>query len=109
MRKAALVGHREGGTRAAFCSGMYCKSVKRHAKYECGGGEELETRACSYGEFYVGMLECLLHYHERATMPVGQNLCKEMGTEKCPGRLATDQYAEALREAIRCIRIVHGL
>ena len=35
MRKAALVGHREGDTRAAFCSGMYCKGVKRHAKYAC--------------------------------------------------------------------------
>lgn len=60
-------------------------------------------------EFDIQMLECLLHYHERVTMPVGQNLCKEMGTEKCPERLATDQYAETLREAIRCIRIVHGL
>lgn len=59
--------------------------------------------------FDIQMLECLLHYHERVTMPVGQNLCKEMGTEKCPERLATDQYAEALREAIRCIRIVHRM
>lgn len=69
----------------------------------------MEIRACGYGEACVGMLECLLHYHERATMPVTQDLCAKMGTEKCPERLATDQYAEALREAIRCIRIVHGL
>ena len=69
----------------------------------------VEPRECSYEEFCVGMLECLLHYHERGTMPVGQNLCKEMGTEKCPERLVTDQYAEVLREAIRCVRIVHDL
>ena len=43
MRNAALVGHREGGPRAAFCSGMYCKGVKRHAKYQCRiGGEMVE-------------------------------------------------------------------
>ena len=82
----------------------------RHAKYQCRiGGEMVEPRECSYEEFCVGMLECLLHYHERVTMPVGQNLCKEMGTEKCPERLVTDQYAEVLREAIRCVRIVHDL
>ena len=42
VRKAALVGHREGGTRAAFCSGMYCKGVKRHAKYACRIGGEMD-------------------------------------------------------------------
>ena len=89
---------------------MYLRKHPANTKYECRiGGEKVEIRDCSHEEFCVGMLECLLHYHERVTMPVGQNLCKEMGTEKCPGRLATDQYAEVLREAIRCIRIVHGI
>ena len=60
-------------------------------------------------EVRLNVLQGLLHYHERVTMPVGQNLCKEMGTEKCPERLVTDQYAEVLREAIRCVRIVHDL
>ena len=42
VREAALVGHREGDTRAAFCSGMYCKGVKRHAKYACRIGGEMD-------------------------------------------------------------------
>ena len=44
VRKAALVGHREEGTRAAFCSGMYCKGVKHHAKYACRGGGEADEK-----------------------------------------------------------------
>ena len=42
VREAALVGHREGDTRAAFCSGMYCKGVKRYAKYACRIGGEMD-------------------------------------------------------------------
>ncbi len=34
----------KGGTRAAFCSGMYCKGVKRHAKYACRRGGEADEK-----------------------------------------------------------------
>ena len=54
-------------------------------------------------EWYTYVLRCLLHYHERMTMPLkGRVDCRiAVGFE--------DGYADTLREAIRCIEIVHGL
>lgn len=63
----------------------------------------------SKAEYDITMLTALLHYHERISMPIGQGICKQLNEEICPGKLAIDQYSEALREAIRCIRIVHKL
>lgn len=68
-----------------------------------------ELHEVSRAEYDIYILTCLLHYHERMTMPVGQDMCQKLADGKCPGNLVTDQYAEALREAIRCIRTVHGL
>ena len=63
----------------------------------------------SEAEYDIGLLQCLLHYHERVTAPVGQDACQALADGKCPGTLALNQYSEALREAIRCIKIVHGI
>ena len=63
----------------------------------------------SKAAYDIQMLECLLHYHERITAPVGQDACQPLADGKCPGTLILDQYSGALKEAIRCIRIVHGL
>lgn len=68
-----------------------------------------ELHEVSRAEYDIYILTCLLHYHERMTMPVGQDMCQELADAKCPGNLVLEQYAEALREAIRCIRTVHGL
>lgn len=68
-----------------------------------------ELHEVSRAEYDIYILTCLLHYHERMTMPVGQDMCQKLADGKCPGNLVLDQYAEALREAIRCIRTVHGL
>lgn len=62
----------------------------------------------SKAEYDIGLLRCLLHYHKRVIVPVGQDVCQALADGKCPGTLALDQYSEALREAIRCIKIVHG-
>lgn len=48
MRKAALVGHREGGTRAAFCSGIAIArawGVTQSMRKEGGEGVELSLKA----------------------------------------------------------------
>lgn len=64
-----------------------------------------KTRA----EAAVHYLTGLLHYHERITMGV-------MGTEMPDGTLEVfpyeqllDGYADALREAIRCVKQVNDL
>lgn len=60
-------------------------------------------------EYSVHILTCLLHYHERMTM--GEvSMMKPDGTSMTiqSGTLFTG-YAEALREAIRCIKEVHGI
>ena len=69
----------------------------------------MELHEIGKAEYDIYILTCLLHYHERMTMPVGQGLCQEMAEGKCPGKPVLDQYADALREAIRCIKKVHGL
>lgn len=77
--------------------------------YMTMGVEEMELHEVSKAEYDIYILTCLLHYHERMTMPVGQGLCRELAEEACPRSLVQDQYAEALREAIRCIKEVRGL
>ena len=52
---------------------------------------------------HIQILTGLLHYHERMTLPL-------RSVDECRYASAfTDYYAEALREAIRCIEQVHGL
>lgn len=68
-----------------------------------------ELHEVSKAEYDIYILTCLLHYHERMKMPVGQDMCQELAEGKCPKNLVQDKYAEALWEAIRCIRIVHDI
>lgn len=94
----------KGGTRAAFCSGMYCKGVKRHAKYACRiGGEMVDNRT----EVRLNVLQGLLHYHERM-MAVGIRMQDPNGTETEVPIEKLYVYADALREAIRCVKLVNG-
>ena len=81
-----------------------CRQVRRDI-----GREKMELHEVSKAEYDIHILTCLLHYHERMTMPVGQDFCQTLAEGGCPGNLVLDQYAEALREAIRCIKTVHGL
>ena len=61
-------------------------------------------------EYSVHILTCLLHYHERMTMPVGQDFCQKLAEGQCMAKpMILDAYSGALREAIRCIKEVHGL
>ena len=83
-----------------------------------GAGAELtvigEPTQCSKAEFHRHILRGLLHYHER--MMFGRYRCPGTNCEtvdkcelegKCPNVVLMDVYAEALKEAIRCIEIVH--
>lgn len=57
----------------------------------------------SKSDFQIHLLRCLLSYHRRATLHwdrAGGFATAEM--------VLTDQYAEALQEAIRCMEKVHG-
>ena len=74
----------------------------------------METgKNCGQAEFHRHILRALLHYHERVMndrCPGDHGSgCEAMKqTEgRCPKAVFTDVYAEALREAIRCIEIVH--
>lgn len=68
-----------------------------------------------HAEFQRHILRSLLHYHERMMMdhrkcPGGEcrkvDECREFDGD-CPNSVFIDGYADALREAIRCIEIVH--
>ena len=54
-------------------------------------------------------LRALLHYHERALDGMNVLHCGGAKTEdgKCPATYMLDAWGEALREAIRCVAIVH--
>lgn len=64
-------------------------------------------------EAHRHLLRCLLHYHERMMLGTifdagsGGELCSRPGEGQCARVIFQDGYAEALREAIRCIEIVH--
>lgn len=63
-------------------------------------------------EVHLHTLRSLLNYHERMmlpkrTCPAGHCDTAEKCEGKCPNSLFIDYYAEALKEAIRCIEIVH--
>ena len=62
-------------------------------------------------EMHLHTLRSLLNYHERM---MGTRSCPDKSCEtakkldgRCPKTLFLDLYAEALKEAIRCIEIVH--
>lgn len=71
-----------------------------------------EIKVCSRAEYQRHVLRSLLHYHERMMMndscPASHG-CKNADVleGKCPKTVFLDSYAEALKEAIRCIEIVH--
>lgn len=67
----------------------------------------MEIAEVSKWEYQIGLLKCLLHYHERVTAPVGQEVCRGLTDGGCPEAHVLEQYAEALREAIRCMEAVH--
>ena len=68
-------------------------------------------------EWHIIVLRGLLHYHERMMLhrdcPAGSgdSTCehKAQAGGRCPNSVFIDSYAEALKEAIRCIEIVHGI
>ena len=70
---------------------------------------------CSNADSHRHILRCLLHYHERMMMlheqcPGGHcDTATKAGMPEgvCVKKLLWDPYAEALKEAIRCIEIVH--
>lgn len=66
--------------------------------------------------YQIHVLRCLLNYHERMMMdhrkcPGGHcetaDKCEAL-EGNCPNTVFIDCYADALREAIRCIEIVHN-
>ena len=62
--------------------------------------------------YYRHILIGLLHYHERMMIPhskcPSESCDKTRHTDgKCPNAVFMDIYSEALKEAIRCIEIVH--
>lgn len=72
-------------------------------------------KPCTKADTHRHILLSLLHYHERMMLgrdqcPGGScdavDQCPEM-EGKCPNAVFVDVYAEALKEAIRCIEIVH--
>ena len=59
-------------------------------------------------EVRLSVLQGLLHYHERM-MAGGVRMQEPNGTEKeVPVEKLYDGYADALREAIRCVKLVNG-
>lgn len=67
---------------------------------------------CSTPEMHLHTLRSLLNYHERMMLtkgkcPAGHCDTAQKCEGKCPTVLFIDCYAEALKEAIRCIEIVH--
>ena len=67
---------------------------------------------CSHAEFQIHVLRGLLHYHERMMMghrkcPCGDCEASKYTDGDCPTAVVLDAYSDALKEAIRCIEIVH--
>lgn len=60
-------------------------------------------------EYSVHILTGLLHYHERMTMGVVEATGADGASVTIQGGTLYTGYAEALREAIRCIKEVHGM
>ncbi len=62
-------------------------------------------------ESHLSILRGLLNYHERMMAfrdcPAGECKNTECTGGKCPNTVFIDTYAEALREAIRCVEIVN--
>ena len=77
--------------------------------------KELIVKLCTTADSHRHILLCLLHYHERMMLLYGQcpggqcEAATEVGLPegRCIKTLFGDPYAEALKEAIRCIEIVH--
>ncbi len=68
---------------------------------------EQEKKKVGKGESCRHILLCLLHYHERMMM-FAATPCGGLDDNLCPARMQADWYAEALREAIRCVETVHA-
>lgn len=67
----------KGGTRAAFCSGMYCKGVKHHAKYACRiGGEMVLIKLLIGTGLYVGALVSNVYWLVKHIASAGEEVRK---------------------------------
>ncbi len=60
-------------------------------------------------EYSVHILTSLLHYHERMTMGMVEATGTDGASVTIRGGTLYAGYAEALREAILCIKEVHGM
>lgn len=60
-------------------------------------------------EAAVHYLTSLLHYHERVMAGVSGVMEPDGTATEVPHKLLFDGYADALREAIRCVKRVNGL
>lgn len=65
-------------------------------------------RGLSKEEMAVVHLRMLLHYHERMMMG-NMSGCKTQIGGRCAREVMADSYADTLREAIRCVKIVNQL
>lgn len=65
--------------------------------------EVSSVKEVSKSDFQIHLLRCLLSYRMRTTLH--WNIAGCSGTAEIA---LTDQYAEALQEAIRCMEKVHG-
>lgn len=70
-----------------------------------------EVTSMNKTESHLSILRGLLNYHERMMSfrecPAGECEKTECTDGKCPNTVFIDTYAEALREAIRCVEIVN--
>lgn len=75
----------------------------------------MESNKVSRAAYHRHILVGLLHYHERMMLthrkcPGGScdtvDECSSLSGD-CPNAVFIDSYSDALREAIRCIEIVH--
>nr|DAR55415.1 MAG TPA: hypothetical protein [Caudoviricetes sp.] len=63
----------------------------------------------SRAEAAVRYLTSLLHYHERVTACAGGVIMSDGTAIDIPYGQLFDGYADALREAIRCVKQVNGI
>ena len=78
---------------------------------ECGRAVRPWDRdnASEQTERDIWTLSALLHYHERMMLAEVQPVCSNAVEGRCATKVFCDAYADALKEAIRCIRMCHGL
>lgn len=97
-------------TPSARTVGDICREfgVNEHWLYTGEGEVFLLETVDNRTEARLNVLQGLLHYHERM-MAGGVRMQEPNGTETdIPVGKLYDGYADALREAIRCVKLVNG-